>query len=259
MSTLQGAWIWYELMTGDPVGAKAFYDSVVGWNITAGTEPPMFYGFIANGDGGMTGGVMPLSDEMVAGGARPAWLGYIGVDDVDATLVAIVAKGGQVCMPATDIPGAGRIAMVLDCCGAPFYVMTPDGTGPSTAFSPTLPGRCAWNELWAGNQQSAIAFYTDLFGWGLPEAMDMGPMGKYQFITHEELMLGAIAPKPPQSPVPHWNHYFRVADIDAAKAAVEAGGGQVLNGPHQVPTGDWTLHATDPQGAFFCLVGAKRG
>ena len=31
--TLQGSWIWYELMTPDADGAKAFYDRVVGWNI----------------------------------------------------------------------------------------------------------------------------------------------------------------------------------------------------------------------------------
>ena len=29
----QGDFIWYELMTPDPAGAKAFYDAVVGWNI----------------------------------------------------------------------------------------------------------------------------------------------------------------------------------------------------------------------------------
>ena len=262
MSKLQGAWIWYELMTSDAVGAKAFYEGVVGWAITPGTEPPIFYGHIANADGGMTGGVMPLTAEMTINGARPAWVGYIGVDDVDAALTAITAKGGQVCMPAADVPGAGRIAMVLDCCGAPFYVMTPtmpEGSGPSTAFAPNLVGRCAWNELWAGNQQAAIAFYTDLFGWSLPEPMDMGPMGLYQFIAHEDVTVGAIAAKPPQSPVPHWNHYFRVADIDAATAAVAAQGGQVLNGPHQVPGGDWTVQGRDPQGVLFCLVGARAG
>lgn len=262
MAKLQGAWIWYELMTGDPAGAKRFYEAVVGWSVTPGTEPPMFYGFISNADGAMTGGLMPLTPEMTANGARPAWLGYIGVEDVDAMISAITAKGGRVYMPATDIAGAGRIALVTDCCGAPFYVMTPqmaDGNGPSTAFSPKLVGRCGWNELCAGNQQAALAFYTELFGWSLPEPMDMGPMGPYQFITHEEVTIGAIMRNPPQSPVPHWNHYFRVADIDVAKAAVVAHGGQVVNGPHPVPTGDWILQGIDPEGAFFCLVGQKAG
>ena len=85
MTTLQGSWIWYELMTPDPAGAKAFYDAVVGWSIVPGTPQTNDYGFIANADGGMTGGVLRLTREMTDHGARPCWLGYIGVDDVDAS------------------------------------------------------------------------------------------------------------------------------------------------------------------------------
>mgnify|MGYP006331493353 CR=1 FL=1 len=35
MTKLQGSFIWYELMTTDSAGAKAFYDAVVGWDIDA--------------------------------------------------------------------------------------------------------------------------------------------------------------------------------------------------------------------------------
>ena len=42
MTTLNGSWIWYELMTTDAAGAKAFYEAVVGWQITPGTEGPLF-------------------------------------------------------------------------------------------------------------------------------------------------------------------------------------------------------------------------
>jgi uncharacterized protein len=48
-----------------------------------------------------------------------------------------------------------------------------------------------------------------------------------------------------------------VPSVNAARAAVEAGGGKVLNGPHQVPGGSWILTATDPQGAPFGLVGPE--
>ena len=60
------------------------------------------------------GGVMPLSEEMKQCGARPIWLGYIGVDDVDQTVARVTAPGGSVQMPARDIPGVGRLAMVTD-------------------------------------------------------------------------------------------------------------------------------------------------
>lgn len=259
MSTLHGSWIWYELLTSDAAGAKAFYEAVIGWQITPGTQAPMFYGHITNPDGDSTGGILPLTDQMIAGGARPAWVGYIGVDDVDSAMAAIIARGGKALMPKTTID-VGSFAMVQDCCGAAFYVMTPvpaPGSGPSTAFSPTLTGRCGWNELQAGNIDNALAFYTELFGWQVPDAMDMGPMGKYHFLTHDDVAIGAAMQKAPHVPVACWNHYFRVASISAAKAAVTAHGGQVVNGPMEVPGGDWIINGIDPQGAHFALVGAK--
>jgi predicted enzyme related to lactoylglutathione lyase len=51
-----------------------------------------------------------------------------------------------------------------------------------------------------------------------------------------------------------WRFYFRVADVDAAKQAVEAGGGTVVHGPQEVPGGDRILIGTDPQGAPFYLM-----
>jgi uncharacterized protein len=183
------------------------------------------------------------------------------VDNVDASLIAIEAAGGKTLMPATDIAMAGRVAMVADCCGAPFYVITPTpppGGGESTAFSRTRNlGRCGWNELMAGDAANAIAFYTSQFGWALPEPMDMGDMGKYQFIEHDGVQIGAIMGKLPQVPAAMWNHYFWVASIETAKAAVEANGSQVINGPMQVPGDDWIIQGIDPQGALFSLVGGK--
>jgi predicted enzyme related to lactoylglutathione lyase len=261
MGTLQGSWIWYELMTPDPDGAKAFYDAVVGWNIDAAPTGEMDYRMIVNPDGGLSGGVMRLTQDMADHGARPIWVGYIGVDDVDASVAAIEAAGGRGLMPATDIATAGRIAMVADPGGAPFYIMKPTpppGGGESTAFSATKShGHCGWNELMAGDAAREIAFYTGQFGWSLPEAMDMGAMGKYQFIAHDGVTTGAIMGKMPQVPVAAWNHYFWVPSIDAAKAAVEANGGLVINGPMEVPGEDWIIQGIDPQGAMFCLTGGK--
>jgi hypothetical protein len=63
--------------------------------------------------------------------------------------------------------------------------------------------------------------------------------------------------KPPMVPVPNWLYYINVADFDAAVDRVKTGGGQVLNGPMQVPGGDWIIQGKDPQGAMFALVGQK--
>ena len=79
--------------------------------------------------------------------------------------------------------------------------------------------------------------------------MMMNPMGMMN------PMMGGMMNKPPamaQVP-PNWGIYFMVPDINAAAERVKANGGQVLNGPMQVPGGSWILNAMDPQGAAFSL------
>ena len=261
MGTLQGSWVWYELLTPDPEGAKAFYEAVVGWSMTTGAGDDNNYGFIANPDGGMTGGVMHLTDTMASTGARPGWLGYIGVDDVDASAASIAAAGGKILMAPFDIAMAGRVALVADCCGAPVYVMTPKsppGGGESTAFSAKPnPGRIGWNELHATDPDQAAAFYTAQFGWSLPEPMDMGPMGKYQFLAHDSVTMGAIMAKPAAVPVSAWSYYIWTESITAAIARITAAGGRVASGPHEVPGPLWVVQAVDPQGGLFALTGGK--
>lgn len=66
-----GSFIWYELMTPDPEGALAFYEPVVGWTMTTSHGDKQDYGFITRTDGGMSGGILRLTDEMSRHGARP--------------------------------------------------------------------------------------------------------------------------------------------------------------------------------------------
>ncbi|MCP4028284.1 MAG: VOC family protein, partial [Sphingomonas sp.] len=107
MTNPHGTPIWYELQSIDPPASKAFYDHVIGWSIGEPT-PEMDYRMIETGHGAV-GGVMRLTPEMAAGGARPGWLFYLGVDDADATADAIKAAGGTVHMGPWTMPGVGRM------------------------------------------------------------------------------------------------------------------------------------------------------
>jgi predicted enzyme related to lactoylglutathione lyase len=254
MSKLHGSLIWYELMTTDADTARAFYKAVVGWEIGPG-QGDTHYAMIEAADGAV-GGFLPLTPAMCEQGAKPTWLMYVGVDDVDATVDAIKAAGGHLFMPPWDIP-QGRIAMVADPQGAPFYVMNPippEGGGESTAFSPTLLGHCTWNELRAANLDAALDFYTRLFGWEVTGTMPMGPMGDYKFLGHDALPIGAAMGGATADKPPYWLHYFRVANIDDAIAAIDANGGKVEQGPHEVPGGDRVVIARDPAGAGVGFV-----
>ena len=258
-----GGFIWYELMTTDPDGAAAFYGDVVGWTIK-GTPPQdggIDYRHIIRSDGGSNGGVLTLTEEMRAGGARPCWLGYIHVADVDAAIEAIAADGGKVLMPKTTID-VGSFALVTDPEGVAFYIMTPvppagDPHAVSDVFSATEPQHVRWNELMANDPDAALAFYQKHFGWGQEGEMDMGPIGAYRFLQCGEETIGALMPRMPQAPVSLWTHYIRVDDIDRAVAAIGKGGGMVTFGPSEIPDGEFALSGMDPQGAPFGLVGRR--
>lgn len=255
-----GDFIWYELMTPDAEAAKTFYDAVVGWDFGESSAEYNGYRMINTRDGSFAGGVLPITPEMQEHGARPTWLGYLYVSDVDSKVGSIETAGGKTYMAPTDIPNVGRIAMVTDPQGAPFYVMKPiPPTGrenePSTVFSPDKPGRCAWNELSTSDPVAARRFYEEQFGWTTDNFMPMGEHGEYRFIDHHGLTLGAIAGNMGEQP-PHWRFYFRVPFVSEAKEAVEAKGGKVLMGPMEVPGGDHIVIGMDPQGAEFALVGA---
>ena len=262
-SSDKGQFIWYELITPDVDAAKAFYDSVVGWNIDSQSNFPNGYRMIGRSDGKSAGGVLPLTQKMQQHGARPVWLSYIYVDDVDDAVRSIEQAGGKTFMPPFDIPGVGRVAMVADPQGAPFYVMKPippegQPDAKSDVFSVDQPQRVRWNELSTSDQDGAIRFYTSQFGWTQEGGMPMGEMGEYKFINHDGVMIGAVMRKPPQMPLTAWTYYIGVDDIDRAAKAVTDGGGRILHGPMEIPGGEYSLNAMDPQGAAFGLVGPRK-
>lgn len=262
MTTPTGSFIWYELVTGDADAAAAFYGNVVGWTLGANEMPQagMDYRMIERSDGGYAGGVLTLTDEMIGGGAKPGWLGYIYVADVDTAAAAIEADGGVVQMQPITLEGVGRFAMVADPQGATFYLMTPDSADDeagSTVFTVDKPQTVRWNELVTPDDDAAVAFYGQHFGWGQEGAMPMGPMGDYRFLQSGETTIGAVMREGENMPQPGWSFYFGVEDIDRAARAVSDGGGRTLGEPQQIPGGEFSLHALDPQGAYLGLVGPR--
>lgn len=254
MSNPHGSFIWYELMTTDTAAAGAFYADIVGWSVGDFGAQVSDYRIFSAGDSGVAG-MMAIPADARSNGMRPAWFGYVGVDDVDAAIARITDAGGSVHMPATDLPDVGRIAMVADPQGVVFYVMRGTSEEASGSFDATATGHCAWNELATSDLPAAIDFYTGQFGWTKGEAMNMGDMGDYQFIHHDGEPIGAMMTRQQPGPPPMWSFYFRVADIDAAAKRVTDGGGAIMHGPSEVPGGDHIVIANDPQGAMFALVG----
>lgn len=259
MTNPNGSFIWYELMTIDMGASEAFYSGLLGWQIGGDAN----YRTITASEG-MVGGMLPLTAGMTSGGARPVWLAYISVEDVDRSVAAIEAQGGRVLMPAWDMADVGRMALVADPEGAPFYVMRPIPPADrpdeaSNAFAADRPmlGHCAWNELSSSDPAAAWTFYGAQFGWTKDGEMDMGELGKYEFVRHGPHMLGAIMPLMKGMPTSAWSFYFRVADIDAAASYIRDNGGTLFMEPIEIPGGEFSINASDPQGTAFGLVGPR--
>ena len=109
-----GAVCWHELVSTDVDAAMGFYSKLLGW-----TAAPM-------GTAELVG--IRCGDDFIAS-ASPApegvpshWSVYFAVQDCDAAVARCLELGGKVAVPASD-QAPGRMAMLLDDCGAAFWVI----------------------------------------------------------------------------------------------------------------------------------------
>jgi len=249
-----GRFVWYELLTTDTEAAKEFYRPLTGWTneVWEGGGKP--YTMWMTGDRGL-GGIMELPPEAQAQGAPPNWLAYIATPDVDATVQQALELGAETVVEAMEIPTVGTMSILKDPQGAVFAVYTPE-TAPPGISGPPEAGDFSWHELLTSDPEAGFSFYRTLFGWQETDTLDMGEMGLYRMYGRpgEGFPLGGIYKTPPQIQAPpHWLLYIKVPEMAQALKTVKAQGGQVLNGPEDVPGGDMVAQCLDPQGAAFAL------
>jgi hypothetical protein len=75
-------------------------------------------------DGEPVGGILDISAPEF-GSVPESWMAYIAVDDVDARVAKAVKAGAKLMKPAFDVPGVGRIAILMQPDGAGIGWMTP--------------------------------------------------------------------------------------------------------------------------------------
>jgi uncharacterized protein len=120
-----GTFYWNELMTRDVEGAKKFYADTLGWSYDAMPMPGGGGSYwLAMMDGEPVGGILDISAPDF-GQVPESWMSYIAVDDVDARVAKAVKAGAKLMKPVFDVPGVGRIAILLQPDGAGVGWMTP--------------------------------------------------------------------------------------------------------------------------------------
>ena len=175
---------------------------------------------------------------------------------MDATADRIKQLGGTVHVPPTDIPNISRFSVVADPQMATLALFKWLEPGQEQPAELDAPGRVGWHELLAADWEKALAFYGELLA-GRKRTPTPARWARISCSPPEGRRSAACSPSLPTVPVPFWLYYFNVGDIDAAVERVKAGGGQILNGPIEVPGGNWIVQCTDPQGAIFALAGKR--
>jgi predicted enzyme related to lactoylglutathione lyase len=252
MSDYRGRFVWHELLTTDTKSGGAFFSKIVGWKTKAWGNDQSYTLFVS-GDRQLAG-LMALPEEAKKMGAPPSWLTYIGTPDVDDTARLATSLGATVLKSPEDIPGAGRYAVLQDPQGATFGIYK--SNQPAGPDAVPAVGDFSWHELATTDAKAAFSFYQRLFGWEETSAMDMGEMGVYQMFgqSKQGRVLGGLFNKSSQMPgPPAWLAYIKVPDARKTAEAIKKAGAKVINGPMEVPGGDWITQGMDQQGAMFAV------
>jgi predicted enzyme related to lactoylglutathione lyase len=241
---------WVDLQTSDPVGAKAFYNALFGWEyddqpVGHDAEGNDAFYSMATKNGKHVAAVAPLP----MAGVPPHWNMYVTVADVDASAAQVPGAGGSVMMPPFDVMDAGRMSVIADPTGALLCLwQAKNHIGASLVNEH---GALSWEEVMTPDVPAATAFYTKLFGW---EAAPLQMPGmEYTELKLNGRSIGG-AMKPPMEGVPAvWGIYFAVDDTDKAVQIATSNRGTVIQPPTDIPPGRIAVLA-DPAGAMFTVI-----
>ncbi|NOT33927.1 MAG: VOC family protein [Candidatus Eisenbacteria bacterium] len=251
-----GTFCWPELYTSDQNGAKKFYGALFGWEIR---DIPMgpdanYTIFTKNGvEAAACYGAMPGMTEK---GMPPFWMSYVATDNTDETAKKVKAAGGQVHKEPFDVPGTGRMAVLVDPTGASFCCWQ---AGPSIGIgvfgeSSSL----VWTELVTTDPEQAKKFYGSVFGWS--STLFPSPPGGPEYTIyaqpgHENGVGGMMKLPAEMAGVPsHWGIYYAVDDVDATVAKAVSLGGKVMHAALDMPGVGRMAWLADPAGANFAVM-----
>ena len=238
-----GTPVWVELAGSDLDASAAFYGEVFGW-----TRAPYNPGTFDFSLGELEVGGLLQKDRDVA----DAWMVYLKVVDIRATLLAARDAGGRVLQEPVREGGHGVWALLEDPTGAAIGVWQPESFPGFESHG--IPGAPCWFELHSKNFEVDVSFYQRVFG------APTTPIG-----DADDVRMVALGPLNPAyagiydarddelTSESSWVSYFTVADADHTASVVRAAGGVLLDGPTDTFFGR-RAHARDVTGALFSFL-----
>lgn len=259
-----GALSWIDLESPDRAESAAFYGELFGWRHESAGPQGGGYGFFTL-DGRQVAGVGPRQL-----GSRAQWSLYFHTEDIDAAVAAARDAGGGVVLEPTDVPTAGRLAVLADPGGARFRLWQPRDHAGLGAVN--APGTLVWAELHSTDALLAGAFYRAVLGWQVSRGETAGGTGLDGATCYTvgpadgggaRTAHGRITQLPQESLAAgdrsRWHPYFAVTDCDAVLNAAVKQGASVLIPPMELPEGGRLAMLADPAGAVCAVLAGSVG
>jgi predicted enzyme related to lactoylglutathione lyase len=121
-----------------------------------------------------------------------------------------------------------------------------------------IPGVPCWVDTSQPDPESAVSFYSGLFGWEFEDVMPPGSPGKYFIARIRGGDVAAVGSVPEAAPpMAMWNTYVWADSADETASKVRDAGGSVVMEPFDVMDAGRMAVFTDPEGAAFCVWQAK--
>jgi predicted enzyme related to lactoylglutathione lyase len=248
-----------ELITPNLSVAKRFYAGMFDWefrDLKVGADD---YSEASLG-GRLVAG---LTQRTLAAGeqGQSAWLTFISVRDVKATMKTALSRGATVLLEPRSQAGRGQQAVFADPQGAVFAVLASSSGDPPDELAD--PGEWIWSSLSTTEPEADAGFYQDVFDYEVHDldddvategVADAAPQ-HLLFATEDYARASAnILPTQRANARPHWLNYVHVEDVEEMCAKLISLGGRVLVEPRMDRQGGRVAVVADPMGAPFGLL-----
>jgi predicted enzyme related to lactoylglutathione lyase len=244
---LPGKFIWADLVTDDVAAAKKFYGGLFGWTfsdlgnytIAANDERPLC---------GLLQRPRPADPD-----AKPRWLGYISVSNVERATKAVTKAGGRVLAEPRKFPDRGEQAVFADPEGAVFGVVK-SSSGDAEDFLPD-PGDWIWIQLMSRDGRKAAEFYKTVGGYEIIENTSSNKLSDYVLASEGYARATVRTIQTDDRKVrPTWLPFVRVQNVGESVAKAKQLGGKVLIEPDPEIFNGKVAVVADPTGAAIGLL-----
>jgi predicted enzyme related to lactoylglutathione lyase len=244
---LPGKFVWADLVTDDALVAQKFYAALFGWK---------FYdygGYLIgrNDDRPLCG--MFQRPHPADPSAKPRWLGYLSVANVERAKEAVTKAGGRVLAAPQKMPKRGEQAVFADPEGALFGVIKSSAGDPEDFLAD--PGDWIWLQLLSRDGRKAAEFYHQVGGYEIIANTVSNKLSDY-VLTSEGYARATMRTirKDDEKLRPLWLLFVRVKNVVASVALTKQLGGKVWIEPKAELFDGKVAVITDPTGAAIGLL-----